>query len=293
MSDEHEANESVSPFEAIRHTDESAGEYWSARELGPMLGYSRWQRFQPIIAKAETACETSGYTVSDHFTHVGNMVTLGSGAQREIGDVHLSRYACYLIVQNGDPEKPVIAAGQTYFAVQTRRQELADEQRDELDGLTEAQKRLFVRVQVTEHNRLLHDTVAGAGVITARDFATFENHGYRGLYGGETARMIHERKGLAPGERILDWMNSTELAANLFRATQTEEKIRREGIAGKESANATHQAVGREVRETIRRLGGVMPEDQPTPERSIRQLQRQEQKRIESERQPSLFDDPV
>ncbi len=216
------------------------------------------------------------------------MIPTGKGARRPVQDWELSRYACYLIVQNADPSKPVVALGQTYFAVQTRRQELADA--DELAGLTEAQKRLYVRTQVAAHNKQLAEAANLAGVITARDFAIFQDHGYRGLYNGETARDIAARKRLAKGEKILDWMGSTELAANLFRATQTEEKIRREGITGKQEANATHHAVGRAVRETIRQLGGTMPEDLPTPVESVQQLERREQRRLGAERQPSLFD---
>lgn len=278
-----------SPFEAIRHEDDAGGEYWSARELAPLLEYSRWQRFQPVIAKAEMACEQSGYAVSDHFTHVGKLIEAGKGAQRRIEDVHLSRYACYLVVQNGDPEKPVIAAGQTYFAVQTRRQELADE----LAELPEAQRRIRMRNEVVDRNLDLAAAAQSAGVVTGKDFAIFQDHGYRGLYNGETARDIAARKGLPKGEKILNWMNSEELAANWFRITQTEAKLRREGIVGKDAANATHHAVGRKVRQTIAELGGTMPEDLPTPAESVQQIERREheaeRRRLEAGRQASLF----
>lgn len=284
------ANETMggaSPFEAIRHEDNAGGEYWSARELGPMLTYSTWQKFSAVIEKAKTACENSGHAASDHFNLTVKSIVSGKGGKHQIPDYHLSRYACYLIVQNGDPSKPVIAEGQTYFAVQTRRAELADA--DELAGLTEAQKRLYIRGELVDYNKRLAGTAQGAGVLTAKDFAIFQDHGYRGLYNGETAKDIAARKGLPKGEAILNWMGSTELAANLFRATQTEEKIRRENITGKDAANATHHAVGREVRETIQRLGGTMPEDLPTPAESIREVERKETKRLEAERQPPLF----
>ena len=208
------------------------------------------------------------------------MVTLGSRAARSIPDWHLSRYACYLVVQNADPDKPIVALGQTYFAVQTRRAELADE----LAALPEAQRRLRMRNEVVDRNVELAAAAHTAGVLTGRDFAVFQDHGYRGLYAGEGARDIAARKGLARGEKILDWMGSEELAANWFRVTQTEAKLRREGITGKDAANATHHAVGREVRDTIQRLGGTMPEDLPTPAESVRQLERSEQKRLEAER---------
>lgn len=284
-----EMAEHTSLFESIRHQEDGV-EFWSARELGPALGYSRWQRFQPVIEKARIACEGSGQAVSDHFTHVGKMIAAGKGAQREIDDVYLSRYACYLIVQNGDPEKPVIAAGQTYFAVQTERARLADIAGDPLASLTEAQRRLLAREQLANHNRELAQAARDAGVIEQRDFAIFQDHGYRGLYNGETARDIATRKGLKRGERILDWMGSTELAANLFRSTQAEEKLRREGITGKAAANRAHHDVGAAVRRFIvEELGGTSPEQLPTPTQSIQQLQAHERQRVESERQPSLF----
>lgn len=266
-------------FDAIRHLDDDGREYWFARELYPLLGYSRWQRFQAVIEKAKTACKSLKINDSDHFTNLGKMVDLGSGSSREIDDVALSRYACYLIVQNGDPSKPVIAAGQTYFAVQTRRQELADE--EAFAQLDEDQKRLFLRREMKEHNKRLSDAAHDAGVVEPRDYAIFQNHGYKGLYGGLNRKDIHERKGLKKSQEILDHMGHEELAANLFRATQTEAKLRREHIVGKREANQAHYSVGKEVRETIKRLGGTMPEDLPTPEKSIKQLEREERKRLE------------
>lgn len=288
MSDE---TAQVSPFDAIRQVDADGNELWSARELAKALEYAKWSNFSQVITQARIACEASGYPASDHFADIGKMVTIGSGARRRIADVSLSRYACYLIIQNADPEKPVVALGQTYFATQTRRQELTDAQM--LAHMSDDQRRIYTRAQLTTHNRQLANAAAEAGVITSRDFAVFQDHGYMGLYNSERARDIAERKGLKPGGPILDHMGAEELAANLFRATQAEAKIRRENVTGKDAANATHHAVGREVRETIARLGGTMPEDLPTPPESIQQLQRRERERLEQEaqrrRQPSLF----
>lgn len=275
----------TSPFEQIRHESDEGNEYWSARELAKLLGYVQWRNFAQVIAQAQKACETSGQATLDHFADVSKMVTLGSGAQRKIEDVHLSRYACYLIVQNADPEKPIVALGQTYFAVQTRRAELAGE----LAGMTEDQKRLYLRDEIAERNLQLAETASEAGVITTRDFAVFQNHGYRGLYGGETAKDIANRKGLKPGQAILDHMNFSELAANMFRIAQTEEKLRREDITGKEAANQAHFEVGRVVRRTIQELGGTLPEDQPTPTRSIQQVRREQQPQIQAGGQLPLF----
>lgn len=277
----------VSPFDSIRHTSDVGDDYWSARELAAVLGYRQsYRNFLPVIAKAETACEQSGFPVSDHFARMRTKVNLGSGAQREVDDVHLSRYACYLVVQNGDPGKPIIASGQTYFAVQTRKQELEQE----LARLPDAQKRIAIRKELAEQNKRTAATVYGAGVLTSRDFAVFQDHGYRGLYNGETARDIAARKGLPKGQAILDWMGSTELAANLFRSTQAEDKIRREGITNKADANRTHHTVGAIVRRVIiDDLGGTPPEQLPTPTESIQQLEAYERQRLESERQPSLF----
>ena len=266
-------------FDAIRHLDDEGREYWFARELYPLLGYSRWQRFQTAVDKARTACAAMKISVDDQFTNVGKLIEAGKGAQREIDDILLSRYACYLIVQNGDPSKPVIAAGQTYFAVQTRRQELADE--EAFTKLDEDHKRLLLRREMKEHNKRLSDAAHDAGIIDPKDYAIFQNHGYKGLYGGLGQQEIHARKGLKKSQTILDHMGHEELAANLFRATQTEAKLRREHIIGKNEANKTHFEVGSEVRETIKRLGGTMPEDLPTPEKSIKQLEREEQKRQE------------
>ncbi len=258
-------------FEQCKHLDNDGVEYWSARELSKLLEYSEYRHFLPVLNKAQEACLNSGYPAPDHFEDVLAMVKIGSGAQRKLNDVKLSRYACYLVVQNGDPSKPVIAAGQTYFAVQTRRQELADD--DAFKRLKEDEKRLFLRNELREHNKQLVEAAQQAGVATNLDFAIFQNHGYKGLYGGLDQKAIHARKELKKSQKILDHMGSTELAANLFRATQTEEKLKRDNVQGKHHANQTHFAVGRKVRQTIEELGGTMPENLPTPEKAIKQLE--------------------
>ena len=268
----------TNPFEKARQTDAAGNEYWSARDLQHLLDYSTWQKFMAVITKAQTACAQSGYAVADHFNRTVKMVVIGSGAQRQQTDFHLSRYACYLIVQNGDPNKNVIAAGQTYFAVQTRRQELQDT--ETFRQLSEDKQRLLLRGQIRTHNSDLAAAAKEAGVEKPVEYATFQNHGYKGLYGGLDNQGIHKRKGLKKSQKILDHMNASELAANLFRATQTEEKLRRDHIKGKTQANQAHFEVGRKVRQTIEELGGIMPEDQPVPEKSIKQLENEEQKRL-------------
>jgi DNA-damage-inducible protein D len=267
-----------SSFETLRHVDEDGNEYWLARELMPVLEYSAWSKFRRVVERAEVACENSGHAANEHIARVGKLIEAGHGAHRTIEDFKLSRYACYLIVQNGDPSKPVIAAGQTYFAIQTRRQELADDQA--FQELTEDQRRVLLRGEMSEHNKQLFATAKQAGVQTPKDFAIFQDHGYRGLYKGLGAKAIHQRKGLKKSEQILDHMGSTELAANLFRATQTDDKLRRDGVRSKKVANKTHEDVGRRVRQTIEEIGGTMPEDLPTPETSVKKLER-EKKRLE------------
>ncbi len=262
-------------FESIKHINEAGQEYWLARELQSVLDYTQWRNFNEAIERAKLACKNSGFEPTNHFADISKMVTLGSGAEREVDDYMLSRYACYLIVMNGDPRKEIIAVGQSYFAVKTRQQELIDN----YEELTEDQKRLAIRNEMKRHNVALADAAHDAGIIESRDFAIFQNYGYMGLYGGLGAKEIHERKGLKKNQKILDHMGSTELAANLFRATQTEEKLRRDNIHGKENANKTHYAVGKKVRETIEELGGTMPEDLPTPEKSIGQIERAEKKK--------------
>lgn len=278
----------LSPFDGIRHTDEQDNEYWSARELGKLLGYGEYRFFKNAIQRAEEACKQSGQAVSDHFVHTHGMVGIGSGAKRQVDDVHLSRYACYLIVQNADPDKPIVALGQTYFAVQTRRQEIADELA--LTGLPEDQKRLIFRDLMSTHNARLAAAARLAGVLEPRDFATFEDQGYMGLYAGRRENDIHRERNLKPKEKVLDRMGSEELADNIFRAVQTDAALRRDQVSGKDQANATHYRIGQEVREAIQRMGGTMPEDLPTPAKSIQELQREEQKRLAAQRQPSLFD---
>jgi len=282
----------ISPFDTIRHEDEQIGEYWSARELYRILGYTEWRNFNNVVIKrAMKACEENGRAVADHFVRSYKMVALGSGSQRKTEDVLLSRYAAYLVVMNGDPNLPIVAMGQEYFAEQTRRQELAAAQADAIEALPEDQKRLYRRAELSIQNVQLAAAAQNAGVITSNDFATFQDHGYKGLY-TLTENQIHARKGLQPAERILDYMGSDELIANAFRASQTRQKLEREQVKGKDKANRTHYQVGREVRNTIKRLGGTMPEDLPTPEKSIQELQRGEQKRLEQGPQPSLFDFP-
>jgi DNA-damage-inducible protein D len=263
-------------FENLKHTTDDGMEFWSSRQLAKVLDYAEYRNFQPVIEKAKKACKNSGQPVQNHFVEMHEMVDIGSGAKREMPSVGLSRYACYLIVQNADPSKPIIANGQTYFAIQTRRQELADD--ETFQRLKEDEKRLFLRNELKEHNKQLVEAAQQAGVETTLDFAVFQNHGYKGLYGGLDAKGIHQRKKLKKSQKILDYMGSTELAANLFRATQTEEKLRRENIKGKTKANQTHYEVGSKVRQTIKELGGTMPEDLPSPQKGIRQVERDQKK---------------
>jgi DNA-damage-inducible protein D len=252
----------LSVFEQIRKTDSNGNEYWSAREMAKVLEYSEYRHFVPVIERAKEACKNSGQQIEYHFEDILEMIETGKTARREVESVKLSRYACYLIVQNADPAKEVVALGQTYFAVQTRLQEIR--QMDEYNRLsTEDEKRLFLRSELAKHNTQLAAAAKDAGVIEPIDYAIFQNHGYMGLYGGLDAKAIHKRKGLGKSQQILDHMGSTELAANLFRATQTEEKLRREQTKGKTKANQTHYEVGKKVRKTIEELGGTMPENLP------------------------------
>jgi DNA-damage-inducible protein D len=278
MADQRITRRHHATFDGIRQQDDEGNEYWLARQLARVLEYSEYRHFLPVIERAKTACLQSRHPVADHFEDVLAMVDIGSGAQRQVDDVRLTRYACYLIVQNGDPAKPVIANGQTYFALQTRRQELADDAR--FAQLSEDDKRLAIRNELALHNKHLAAAAKDAGVATALDYAIFQDHGYKGLYGGLGAKDIHARKGLKKSDKILDHMGSTELAANLFRATQTEEKLRRDAVRGKTRANQTHHEVGRKVRQTIQELGGTMPENLPTPEQSIRQIESAKKKQL-------------
>ena len=262
-------------FESIKHVNEYGEEYWLARELQPILEYVQWRNFVEAVERAKLSCKNSGFAIEDHFADVSKTIDMPKGAHKEIPDYMLSRYACYLIVMNGDPRKEVIAVGQTYFAVKTRQQELIEN----YEQLNEDQKRLAIRNEMIEHNKSLAEAAQMAGVIEPKDYAIFQNKGYQGLYGGLGAKEIHARKGLKKSQKILDHMGSTELAANLFRATQTDEKLRRENIKGKQAGYDTHYAVGKKVRQTIKELGGTMPEDLPTPEKSIAQIEREQEQR--------------
>lgn len=233
-------------FENIKKQDDLGNEYWLARPLAKVLDYSEYRHFLPVLERARDACRNSNQYLDDHFEDVLVMVDIGSGAQRQLADVRLSRYACYLVVQNGDSSKPVIANGQTYFALQTRRQELADHAK--FTQLSEDEKRLAIRNELAAHNKHLAAAAKEAGVETPLDYAIFQDHGYKGLYGGLGNKDIHVRKGLKKSQKILDHMGSTELAANLFRATQAEDKLRRDEVSNKTQANKTHFEVGRKVR---------------------------------------------
>ncbi|MEO6891383.1 MAG: DNA damage-inducible protein D [Ktedonobacteraceae bacterium] len=289
MADEEQTNPPrLSPFDVIRHVDEHLGEYWSARELYKLLGYTEWRNFHTVVVKrAMKACEENGHSISDHFVQSSKVITRGKGAKQNVMDILLSRYAAYLAVMNGDPKMPIVAMGQEYFAAQTRRQELADQ----LAALPEEQKRLYLRSEISIYNRQLAEAAHQAGVVQSRDFAIFQDHGYMGLYGGLKAKDIHVWKSLQKNQQILDHMGSEELADNIFRAAQTDAKLRREQIQGKQRANQTHFEVGKEVRDTIKRLGGTVPENLPTPPESIQQLQRREYTRLKQDTQPSIFDD--
>lgn len=268
-------------FDQIKQIDANGNEFWTARTLAKVLDYTDFRNFLSVIEKAKEACINSKQQIEDHFVEFNEMVSIGSGAERGLFSFMLSRYACYLIVQNADPSKEVIANGQTYFAVQTRIQEIK-----EMEGYnslsSEDEKRLFLRNEMAMHNTKLAAAAKNAGVIQPIDYAIFQNHGYIGLYGGLDAKAIHKHKGLKKNQQILDHMGSTELAANLFRATQTEEKLIRENIKGKQKANQTHLEVGKKVRKTIEELGGTMPENLPVVE-SIKEIEKSKtQKEIKS-----------
>ena len=275
---EKKQEKTTSIFEQLKHINEEGHEFWSARQLGKVLGYVEYRNFMPVIEKARKACTNSGQLVDNHFVDIHEMVDIGSGAKRSVPSVMLSRYACYLIVQNSDPSKEIVALGQTYFAVQTRKQELI-EQAEYQQLKTEDEKRLFLRNEMRTHNLKLAAAAKNAGVIESVDYAIFQNHGYMGLYDGLGAKDIHARKGLKKSQQILDHMGSTELAANLFRATQTEEKLKRDNIKEKKEANITHFKVGKKVRQTIKELGGTMPEDLPIVE-SIKKIEKKDKKKI-------------
>ena len=264
-------------FEDIKHVDEYGNEYWLARELQQVLEYKEWRKFSRVIEKARDASNNSKFKVSDHFVQTDKMVGIGSKTSRSIDDYKLSRYACYLIVQNSDPRKEVVALGQTYFAVQTRKQELTEK---EYVNLTEDEKRFYQRNLTKKGNYSLNQTAKKCGV---KNFDQFHNAGYKGLYNGETADDIAKRKGLRYREDILDNMGSDELIANLFRISQTEQKLKRDNIQSDEKAKETHYEVGQEVRNTINRLGGVMPEDLPIPKKSLKELEKEKKTQIKIE----------
>ncbi len=274
-------------FEDIKHTTDEGMEFWYARELALVLEYVQWRNFSKVVDKAMLACKNSGFNAPDHFADVSKTIKMPKGAARKVKDYMLSRYACYLIVQNGDPRKEVIALGQTYFAIQTRRQEVADA----FNQLDEDSKRLVVRGDVKNWNSMLADAAHRAGITEQADYAEFQNAGYMGLYGGLRVADIHKRKGLAEKEKILDHMGSVELAANLFRITQTEEIMSREQPQGLNAASSIHHTVGKEVRQTIERVGGTMPEDLPTPEKSITEIEKEQLKQLKKDRKKLMLDE--
>lgn len=278
MSENEIIEQTEKTFEQIKHIEENGNEYWYARELMITLGYKKWGNFKGVIIKAMQSCENSNISVSDCFAESGKPIISGKGKHDIIEDYKLSRYACYLIAQNGSPTKKQIALAQTYFAVQTRKQELT---REEYNKLSEDEKRLYTRKNVSDRNKYLYETAKKSGVT---NYGKFTNYGYKGLYNGETAKDIAERKGINPKkEEILDYMDSTELAANLFRITQTDEVLKNKEIDNEDEACQTHHAVGQAVRQVIKRIGGTMPEDSPTPEKSTKQLEKEKKKQLKLE----------
>ena len=266
MNEIKKDNETI--FENVKHIDEYGNEYWYARELKNILDYKEWRKFEGVIEKAKEACINSEYNIEDHFVGVDKMVKIGSKTERKIKDYKLSRYACYIIAQNGDSRKKIIALAQTYFAIQTRKQELTEK---DYSMLTEDEKRLYQRSLTKKGNYSLNQAAKKAGV---KNFDKFHNAGYKGLYNGETANDIAKRKGLRYREDILDNMGSEELAANLFRITQTESKLKRQNISSENEANNTHYNIGKNIREVIAKNGGTMPEELPTPNKSLKELEK-------------------
>jgi DNA-damage-inducible protein D len=280
----------TSPFDAIRHMD-GEREFWRARELSKILGYNRWENFENVIAKAKIACKYNGRDVEHEFREATKFIQHGKGVRRPIRDVELTRYGCYMLVLSSDSSKPIVSHAKEYFAEQTRRQELADA--DTFAQLSEDEKRLIYRAQLSLYNRKLAQTAHNAGVVTSDEHAEFQNAGYKGLYGGLTEDDIHALKQLEPEEEISNWMGSEELADNIFRAAQTDAAMKRNKVQGKERANRTHFEVGHKVREfIIHELGGTPPEELPTPEKSIRQLEQEEQSRLKHKDQLNLFEPP-
>ena len=275
MSENNLINITEENFESIKHINEKGIEYWYARELMVVLGYSSWDKFKNIIKRAQIACENSNIQINECFSHLGKTSKMPNGGEKIVEDYDymLNRYACYLIAQNGSSRKKQIALAQTYFAVQTRKQELTEE---EYKNLSEDEKRLYTRQNVKDKNRYLFKTAKEAGVL---NFGKFNNYGYRGLYNGETANDIKKRKGIENNEDILDFMGSTELATNLFRITQTDEVLKNKKIKDEQDACNTHHDVGQAVRQTIKRIGGTMPEDLPTPKKSAKIIEEEKNKK--------------
>ena len=279
--------EEYKSFEAIKKIREDGTEYWYARELSGILQYKKCENFSKVIDRAKLACNNSGFIIAEHFPEVRKTIKMPKTAQKGIIDYELSRYACYLIVQNGDPRKEVIALGQTYFAIQTRRQEVADY----FNQLDEDNKRLVIRGDIKQWNQMLLEAAHNAGVITNEEYANFQNAGYMGLYGGLTVQDIHERKNLKENEKILDFMGSTELIANLFRISQTEEKLKKDNIYGCSKATSTHYEVGYKVRKAIKDIGGTMPEDLPVPQKSIKEIEKEQLKKLKNKKTKLMLDE--
>jgi DNA-damage-inducible protein D len=274
-------------FEEIKHLSEENAEFWFARELAVALEYVQWRNFAKVLEHAMLACKNSGYEIVDHFAEVSKTIEMPKTALKQVVDYRLTRYACYLIVQNGDPRKEVIALGQTYFAIQTRRQEVADY----FNQLDEDNKRLVIRGDIKQWNQMLAEAAHNAGVISNEEYAAFQNSGYMGLYGGMKVEDIHQRKGLKKNDKILDFMSSTELIANLFRISQTEEKLKKDQATTADVASEIHFIVGREVRGTIERVGGTMPEDLPTPPKSISDVEREQLKKLKKNPNKLMLDE--
>jgi len=274
-------------FETIKQTEKNGADFWYARDLQNALQYAKWENFAKVIDRAMLACKNSGFDVGEQFANVIKIIQMPNSAGKQVIDYKLTRYACYLIVQNGDPRKEIIALGQTYFAIQTRRQELADT----FNQLDENNKRLVVRGNIKQWNQLLAEAAHNAGVITDEEFAIFQNAGYMGLYGGLTVADIHKRKGLGKKEKILDFMGSTELIANLFRISQTEEKLKLDQISTPVDANNTRYQIAEKIRNAMIEMGTTLPENLPTPEKSIQAIEREEIKRLRNSRTKLMLDE--